>query len=112
AAAAEAMRRVLIERARQHRAEKRGGARERVTLSGHDVAAEGDRDLDLLALDDALRKLEATDPRLAKVVSMRFFAQLGVEEVATALGVSPRTVKREWAFAKAWLYRELHGNDS
>lgn len=116
AAAAEAMRRILVEYARYHQAEKRGGGAERVSLDGRAgldlvAAARADRDLrvDLEALDKALRKLEADERNKDKaaIVKLRYFAGLSVEETAKALAISPATVKRDWAFAKAWLYREM-----
>jgi RNA polymerase sigma factor (TIGR02999 family) len=105
-AAAEAMRRILIEHARKRGRVKRGGKRIQVELSGVDLAT--DQDLDrLLALEDAFRRLEQQDPEAADVVRLRFFAGLSVEETAQATGLSERTVKREWAFARAWLYDAL-----
>ena len=105
-AAAEAMRRILIEHARKRSRVKRGGKRVRVELTGVDLAS--DQDLDqILALDDAFRRLEEQDPEAADVVRLRFFAGLSVEETARATGLSERTVKREWAFARAWLYDAL-----
>lgn len=105
-AAAEAMRRILIEHARKRRRAKRGGGLVRVELSGVDLGVEQDPDR-LLALDDAFRRLEQQDPEAADVVRLRFFAGLSVEETAQATGLSERTVKREWAFARAWLYDAL-----
>ena len=105
-AAAEAMRRVLIEHARRRGRVKRGGRRVRVELGAVDLA--NDEDLEqLVALDDAFRRLEQQDPQAADVVRLRFFAGLSVEETAQATGLSERTVKREWAFARAWLYDAL-----
>ncbi|MBI4500452.1 MAG: sigma-70 family RNA polymerase sigma factor [Gemmatimonadetes bacterium] len=105
-AAAEAMRRILIEHARKRGRVKRGGKRQRVELSDVDLANSGDPDR-LLALDEAFRRLEEQDPQAADVVRLRFFAGLSVEETAQATGLSERTVKREWAFARAWLYDAL-----
>jgi len=105
-AAAEAMRRILIEHARKRGRVKRGGKRVRVELTGVDLASEQDLD-QILALDDAFRRLEEEDPEAADVVRLRFFAGLSVEETAQATGLSERTVKREWAFARAWLYDAL-----
>jgi RNA polymerase sigma factor (TIGR02999 family) len=110
-AAAEAMRRILIEHARNRGRVKRGGGRIRVSLSGVDLAIEQDPE-ELLALDDAIRRLEEQDPSVGEVVRLRFFAGLSVEETARTLGLSERTVKREWAFARAWLFRALGGIDS
>jgi RNA polymerase sigma-70 factor, ECF subfamily len=103
--AAQAMRRILVDHARRKRATKREGGH-RVTLDeGLAVAAE--RSIDLLALDDALEKLRALDERQHRVVELRFFGGLEVEQVAEVLGISTATVKRDWTFAKAWLQREL-----
>jgi RNA polymerase sigma factor (TIGR02999 family) len=105
--AAQAMRRILVDHARRKRATKREGG-QRVTLDD-DVSATtaAGRSLDMIALDDALQKLAAIDARYAKVVELRFFTGLDVEEVAEALQISPATVKRDWVFAKAFLQREL-----
>lgn len=105
--AAQAMRRILVDHARRRAAAKRGGHEPRVTLA--DVAAPDGREVDLVLLDEALERLAALDERQAKMVTMRFFAGLSVEETAEALGVSEKTVKRDWAAAKAWLHRELAG---
>jgi RNA polymerase sigma factor (TIGR02999 family) len=113
AAAALAMRRILVERARHRRRHKHGGGRARAELA-EDIAAAPQPEADgtdLIALDDALRKLEALDPRKAQVVSLRYFAALTVEETAAALDLSPATVKNDWAFARAWLHRELSGGE-
>jgi RNA polymerase sigma factor (TIGR02999 family) len=96
---------VLVDHARTRLAEKRGGALQRVTLS--DVGASNEPDVDVLALHDALERLAALDPDQARLVELRYFGGLGIEETAEALGVSPATVKREWAVARAWLRREL-----
>ena len=104
--AAQMMRRVLVDHARSRRAEKRGGDSDRVTLS----AAEGlakTPEIDLVALDAALEKLAALDPRQARIVELRYFGGLTNEETAEALGVSVATVKREWALARAWLKGKL-----
>ena len=106
-AAAEAMRRILIEHARARGREKRGGGRQRVPLTVVDVPATAENPEHLLAVDDALRRLEAEDPDAANVVRLRFYAGLGVEETAQALGRSSRSVARDWAFARAWLMDEL-----
>lgn len=106
AAAAEAMRRILIERARSRGAEKRGGDRRRTSLDEAVALADGPSP-DLLALDAALTRLEARDSRMSDVVELRYFAGLTVEETASALDTSPRTVDRLWKGAKAWLYREM-----
>jgi RNA polymerase sigma factor (TIGR02999 family) len=104
--AAQAMRRVLIDYARGKKAAKRGGDAVRVTLEDASAPAE-QPDVDLLGLDEALTRLAALDPQQAKVVELRYFTGLGIEETAQVLGISPATVKREWAMARAWLRREL-----
>jgi len=104
--AAQMMRRVLVDHARARLADKRGGALQRVTLG--DVGPdESNHELDVLALHDALERLAALDPRQARLVELRYFGGLGIEDTAEALEVSPATVKREWAVARAWLRREL-----
>jgi RNA polymerase sigma factor (TIGR02999 family) len=110
-AAAEAMRRILIEHSRKHRRIKRGGDRARVSLSNLKLGVAENPDT-ILALDDALRRLDRQDPRAADVVRLRYFAGLSVEETAKALEVSERTVKREWSFARAWLFDALGGTKS
>jgi RNA polymerase sigma-70 factor (ECF subfamily) len=110
AIAAQVMRRILLDDARRRLRQKRGGAAVTVALDDASVPA-ADTPLapaDLLAIDRALRDLEQLDPNQAKIVELRFFGGLTVEETSAALGVSPATVKREWAIAKGWLYRELH----
>ena len=106
AAAAEAMRRILVEQARRKKASKRGGGLARRELDPGDVAALEEPE-HLLALDEALDRLAAVDPRMAELVKLRFFAGLSVKEVAATLGVSPRTVDANWSYARAWLYEEL-----
>lgn len=105
-AAAETMRHILLEHARNRGRLKRGGGRKRVPLSLIDVVSESDRD-DIQAVDDALARLETRDPGLAKIVKLRFFAGLTNQEIAEALGSSERTIRREWKLAQAWLTREL-----
>jgi RNA polymerase sigma factor (TIGR02999 family) len=105
AIAANTMRRVLVDHARERGAVKRGGDRRRVTLRSS--IAVDDRDIDILALDEALRTLAGFDPAGARVVELRFFGGLTIEETAEAMGSSPATVKRIWTAAKAWLYRDL-----
>jgi len=100
--AARAMRHILINHARDLHAAKRGGGWQRITVS-EDVAAQAGNVLDLLALDDALTRLAGEDERIAQVVELRVFAGMSVEEVAHVLGVSDRTVKSDWKFARAWL---------
>lgn len=107
--AARSMRQILVERARARRADKRGGERVRVTLDPGLVAA-APRSFDLEVLDDALTRLAALDADLARVVEVRFFGGLSIEETAEALGVSPATVKRRWNLAKAWLMRDLESD--
>ncbi len=105
AAAAESMRRILVEKARRKGRLKRGGDRQRIDLDGLEVmAAPGD---DLLALDEALELLAGQHPEKAEVVKLRYFAGLTGDQAAAALGVSPATADRYWTFARAWLYREL-----
>ena len=104
--AAQAMRRILIDHARSQRRIKRGGANPRVTLDEAVIAAES-RSVDLLALDEALTRLAGLDARQARVVELRFFGGLSVEETAEVMKVSPATIKREWSMAKAWLHAEL-----
>lgn len=106
AVGAQAIRRILVDHARQHRAAKRGGNWLKVTI---DQAADmpDTADVDVLGLDDALTRLAALDERQSRVVEMRFFGGLSVEETAAMLDVSPRTVEEDWRMAKAWLKREL-----
>jgi RNA polymerase sigma-70 factor, ECF subfamily len=104
--AAHAMREILVERARAHRAAKRGGAAHRVTLDEQLLPA-GARPIEIEALDEVLGRLEQHDPELARIVELRFFGGLTVEETASELGISPATVKRRWTLAKAWLLRAL-----
>ena len=109
--AAQMMRRVLVDHAREHAAEKRGGPRRKVSLDEVDIST-GERAADLVALDDALRKLAEVFPRKGKVVELRFFGGFSVEETAGVLGVSDKTVMREWESAKLWLYRELDNQEA
>jgi RNA polymerase sigma factor (TIGR02999 family) len=106
AAAAEAMRRILIERARQRASLKRGGDMQRVEYDEAQARSEP-RAEDLLSLDAALDGLEAKDPTMANIVKLRYFAGLTVPETADALGLSPRSVNRLWTAARAWLHREM-----
>lgn len=106
AIAAISMRQILIERARARATEKRGGARVRVTLDEGLLEAP-ESGIDLLAVDEALTRLAAMDPDKARIVELRFFGGLTVEETAEALGISPATVKRHWTMARAWLQREV-----
>jgi len=107
AAAAEAMRRILIDNARRKKCLRHGGGAERVNLEGLELAASMD-DEQLLALDEALDRLAAHDASKAEVVKLRFFAGLTNEQAARVLGVSEPTVKRHWAYARAWLFREMN----
>jgi RNA polymerase sigma factor (TIGR02999 family) len=107
-AAAEAMRRILVEVARRKRGPKAGGGHCRVELS--DVAAANGLDLDLIALSEALEKLQTNDPRAAELVKLRFFAGLTRHEAAEVLGISVATADNDWAYAKGWLKAELVGN--
>src|SRR5262249_46846230 len=106
AAAAEAMRPILVDAARRKRSEKRGGTHKRVELETVPVVAPTGRD-DLLALDEALTRLAEEEPAVATVVNLRYFAGLTIEQAAEALGISVRTANRHWAYAKAWLYQQL-----
>ena len=106
AAAAQAMRRILVDHARKRAAGKRAGNWTRIELAD-EVAIEGRPELDLLALDDALEGLAELDPRHARIVELRFFGGLSVPEAASVLKVSTATVKRDWSLARAWLLRRL-----
>jgi len=104
--AAQMMRCILVDHARGKNAAKRGDGAYKVTLDEGLVAQE-ERDVNVLALDGALTKLSALDPQQSQIVELRFFAGLSIEETAEILKISPATVKRDWAMAKAWLYREM-----
>jgi RNA polymerase sigma factor (TIGR02999 family) len=104
--AAQMMRRILVDFARERGAIRRGGSAQQVSLE-EGVLISSDRGAEILALDEALKTLAGFDARKSQIVEMRFFGGLGVEETAEILKVSPRTVKREWNLARAWLYREL-----
>jgi RNA polymerase sigma-70 factor, ECF subfamily len=104
--AAQLMRRILIDHARGHSRQKRGGDDQKVSLDEALIFSKQQAD-ELLAVDDSLNQLAKIDPRQAKVVEMRFFGGLSIEEAAEALQVSPKTVKRDWSVAKAWLYADL-----
>jgi len=110
-AAAEAMRRVLIDRARHKQAAKHGGGWERVALEKINAPAQADEDV-LLRVHESLEALSREDARAAELVKLRFFAGLSVEEAALALGVTDRTARRDWRFARAWLYDRLGPQDS
>lgn len=110
AAAAEAMRRILVESARRKRTQRRGGDRERIDLTGSDAGTEDDpHGDDLLVLDQALERLSRKDAVKAHVVKLRYFAGLTIEQTASSLGISPATAKRYWTYARAWLIREMGG---
>ena len=109
-AAAEAMRRILIERFRRRSALKRGGENQRVPLT-EGLKIENEDQIDLLALDEALQKLESLEPRRSEIVKLRYFVGLTVEEIAEMFDVTDRTVFTEWRFAKAWLRREMSKGD-
>jgi RNA polymerase sigma factor (TIGR02999 family) len=106
AIAALSMRQILVQRARARAAVKRGGAPHRVTLGDAHLGST-QPDIDVLALDEALQRLAALDPEQARIVELRYFGGLTVEETAEVVGVSPATVKRQWAMARAWLKRAL-----
>ena len=108
AIAANLMRRVLVDHARRRDAEKRGGSQVCLTLD-EGLAWANEPDVDLLAIDEALDRLALIDEQQARIVELRFFSGLTVEETATALGISPKTVKRDWSVARAWLKREIGG---
>jgi RNA polymerase sigma factor (TIGR02999 family) len=110
AVAARMMRRILVDHSRRHGADKRGGSATSVPLDEALVIPLQERqEVDLLALDEAMEQLHATDPRKCQVVEMRFFAGLAAKEIATVLGTTEATVRRDWVIAKAWLYRYLEG---
>jgi RNA polymerase sigma factor (TIGR02999 family) len=111
AIAAQLMRRVLVDHARNRRYQKRGGDPRKVTL-GEAMSMARDRSAELVALDDALKELARFDERKAQVVELRFFGGLSVEETANVLGVSVNTVKRDWTTARAWLYKAVTSDDS
>lgn len=104
--AAQVMRRVLVDYARQHKAEMRGGGLKRVELQ-EGLAISTDQMDDVVVLDEALGRLAEHNPRQARVVELRYFGGLSIDEVAAIVGVTPRSVKRDWALARVWLFREL-----
>lgn len=108
--AAIAMRRILVDHARARRKLKRGGGAQRVSLDEALMVSE-ELDIDLIALDEALKELETLNPRHSKVVELRFFGGLTIEETAEVLKVSPSTVKEDWKMARAWLHHELNGGE-
>ena len=103
------MRQILVERARARNAAKRGGSKVRITLD-HAIAGGGEKSVDLLALDEVLTRLAVMDSEQARIVEMRFFAGLSIEECAHAMDISPATVKRGWSMARAWLKREMESD--
>lgn len=109
--AAQLMRHILVDHARNRAAAKRGAGAPRLTLDP-DVALPRTRDVDLVALDDALNQLAALDPQQSRLVELRFFGGLSIEETSVVLSVSPATVKREWATARAWLQREIRNKET
>ena len=111
AAAAEAMRRILIENARRKRSACHGGGRQQLDIDQIQLAA-GLKDDELLAVDEALEKLSAHDPEKAELVKLRYFVGLTVEETADILGISAATAKRWWTYARAWLFQEIRGDQS
>ncbi|HWN99948.1 MAG TPA: sigma-70 family RNA polymerase sigma factor [Blastocatellia bacterium] len=110
AVAAQIMRRILVDYARRHHASKRGGDLYKLSFDEALLTSE-EKGADLLALDEALDRLAAIDPRQSRVVELRIFAGLTLEETAQALNISPSTVRREWSMAKAWLNRQIKNND-
>lgn len=109
--AAQVMRRILVDYARAHRAEKRGGDRQKLAFD-EALTPSAERSVDLIALDDALKDLVTFDARQSRIVELRFFGGLTIEEVGEVLDVSPRTIKREWRMARAWLRREIMTGES
>ena len=107
--AAQMMRRILVDHARTKKRAKRGGSDIKVSLDDAAVAVKG-QDLDVVAVDEALSRLAKIDEQQSRVVELRFFSGLTVEETAEVMGISPATVKRDWSMAKAWLHRELSGD--
>jgi RNA polymerase sigma factor (TIGR02999 family) len=111
-AAAEAMRRILVERARRYGRKKHGGGRRRVPLEHVERADPQEAGDDLVALDEALRKLEARDPLRSQVIKLRYFAGLTIEQTAEVMGVSPATVSGHWTYARAWLYQAIREGEA
>jgi RNA polymerase sigma factor (TIGR02999 family) len=106
-AAAQLMRRILVDHARSHTADKRGSGLPKVSLN-EAIAMSRERPAELLALDESLTQLASTDPQQSRIVELRVFGGLTIEQTAEILGISPATVKRDWTLAKAWLLREIH----
>lgn len=108
--AAQLMRRILVDHARTKKRTKRGGSAVRVSLDQAMVITQ-EPEIDVVALDQALNRLAEIDPQQSRIVELRFFSGLSVEETAEVLGISPATVKRDWSVAKAWLHREISGDE-
>lgn len=108
AISAQAMRRILIDKARRHAAVKRGEAPEKLSLDDA-LNLSTDSDETMLALDEALNELETIDPQQSRVIELRYFGGLTIEETAEVMNLSPATIKREWAMARAWLYKKITG---
>jgi RNA polymerase sigma factor (TIGR02999 family) len=106
------MRRILVNYANARHRQKRGGSAENLELNDSILIATKSRDFDLLALDEALTRLAKMDRQQAKIVELRYFGGLTIEQTADVLGISPATIKRDWKLTKAWLYRELSGNNA
>jgi RNA polymerase sigma factor (TIGR02999 family) len=109
AIAAQLMRQILVDYARRHRAAKRGGSICKLSLDDAMAASRG-KDVDVVALDDALNTLAKIDPRQSRVVELRFFAGLSLQEISEAMEIAPATVQRDWTAARAWLHREIYRN--
>lgn len=112
AIASHAMRQVLVDHARGKQALKRGGGWDKISINTNIGAADGSRDLDIIALDEALRKLSAQDERTGRVIELRFFGGLTIAQTAETLGVSHGTVEADWSFGRAWLKQRLEGSRS
>ena len=110
-AAARAMRRILVDRARRKQAAKRGGGQDRLPLESIDAVVTEPAPATMLALDAALRKLEERDPRKSRIVMLRYFAGLTIDQTARALSLAPTTIKDEWRFARAWLCSQMTGGE-
>ena len=108
--AAHVMRRVLVDHARAHRADQRGGSLKRVELD-EQIAVAPEKMEDLIELDEALGRLHEVSPRQARVVELRYFGGLSIEQIGAVLGIAPRSVKRDWALARIWLFQELRPNE-
>lgn len=108
--AAQVMRRILLDHARKHKADKRGGEAEKLPLEEEILVVSHEKSNELIALDDALDALAAIDPQKAKIVELRYFGGLSIEETAEVMGVSVPTINRQWRTAKAWLYGQIANN--